>query len=144
MPYLEALPAVAYTRSHMADYLVAAKLAKSRQKSFKTHLTKGGKVYVPPNWCTVQEAISAIQASGGIAVLAHPGRYPLNKRKLSTFVEVFAAMGGDGLEASYPNIDPNMKTLLEALDLQHHLYLSGDQIFTIQQHIGPTSVRYLV
>ena len=41
--YLEGLPCVAGTRSHVADFLVAQQVCKSRQKAFKTHLNKRGK-----------------------------------------------------------------------------------------------------
>ena len=116
--------AVALTRSHVADYLVTKGVCANRKKVFKTHLNKKGKLYVPPDWCAMAEAIDAIKNAGGITVLAHPGRYPLNKAKLGRLVGDFQSQGGDALEASYPNISPEMKLYLEQLGEKSSLYLS--------------------
>ena len=129
MDYLEGLPATAYTRSHVANFLVQEQVVKSRQKSFKSHLGKRGKIYVAANWCTLEVAIATVNAAGGFAVLAHPGRYPLNKKKLEALAQAFKACGGVGIEGSYPNIDPNMMKRLELLARQEDLLLSGGSDF---------------
>ena len=38
--------------------------------------------YVPPQWCTIKQAIDVIHHSGGKAVIAHPGRYDLSAKWL--------------------------------------------------------------
>jgi 3',5'-nucleoside bisphosphate phosphatase len=124
LDYMENLPCHAYTRSHVADFLVAQGLCKSRQKAFKSYLGKRGKIFVDSQWCSLPQAIAAIVAAGGIAVLAHPGRYPLGKTKLQQLIQDFAAAGGEALEASYGNIDPIMKNQLTGLAQQCDLYLS--------------------
>ncbi len=127
--YLDGLPCIAYTRSHVANFLVEQGVCKNRQKSFKTHLGKGGKIYVASRWCNLVEGVEAIRAAGGIAVLAHPGRYPLNKNRLEILVRAFATAGGDALEGSYPNINPNTRKQLDLLAQQHQLYLSAGSDF---------------
>lgn len=127
--YLEALPCAAYTRSHVADFLVEQHICKSRQKAFKTHLGKSGRIYVPASWHTMTDAIQAITAAGGIAVLAHPGRYALTWRKLDALLADFAACGGDGMEVSYGNIQPDVKKRLETLAATHQLYCSAGSDF---------------
>jgi predicted metal-dependent phosphoesterase TrpH len=135
MDYLEALPAIAYTRSHVADFLVEQKVCKTKQKSFKTHLGKGGKVYVAPDWCDLQTGIAVIKAAGGLAVLAHPGRYPINKTTLATLTTAFTDCGGEALESRYPNIDPKMVEQLERLAEVNGLYLSaGSDFHTAAAH----------
>lgn len=129
MDYLDTLPAEVYTRSHVANFVVQKGLSRTRQKAFKQYLGKGGKVYEPGNWCELDQAINAIQSAGGISVLAHPGRYPLNKRKLAELVEGFASAKGDALEVRYPNIDPQMMARLESLALNTGLLLSGGSDF---------------
>ncbi len=129
LEYLQSLPARAYTRSHVLTYLVANELGKNRQKCFKQYLSKGGKIYVPAKWCELHQAIATIHSSGGIAVLAHPGRYPLNRRKLKELVNDFSAAKGDGLEVRYPNIDPQMAKALEDLGIEHELHFSGGSDF---------------
>lgn len=122
-------PAIALTRSHVADFLVSSGVCKTRQKAFKTHLNKSGKMYVPAQWCQLAEAVSAIKAAGGIAVIAHPGRYPLNKTKLRQLVEAFRDAGGDAVEASYPHIATDMTKFLVKYAEANDLYLSAGSDF---------------
>lgn len=129
MPYLEALPCKALTRSHVADYLVQEKVCKNRQKAFKTHLGKRGRAYTPATCCTLEQGVSAIREAGGIAVVAHPGRYSLTRTKLSTLLDDFIACGGEAIEGSYSNIDPAMKSKLCNLAIEKSLYISQGSDF---------------
>ncbi|MCB1643833.1 MAG: PHP domain-containing protein [Pseudomonadales bacterium] len=124
MAYLDGLNCVALTRSHVANFLVQAGVSPSRPKAFKRYLRKEGRLFVAVQWCALAEAIAAIRSAGGIAVLAHPGRYPLNRKKLTLLIEDFHQAGGEALEASYPNIDPEMARYLEVQALQTGLMLS--------------------
>lgn len=82
--YLAALPATALTRSHIADFLVESGTCKNKQKAFKSHLGRRGKAYVAAKWASLDQAVNAIQATGGIAVLAHPSRYPPHPQQIVT------------------------------------------------------------
>ncbi|MFT7221833.1 MAG: putative metal-dependent phosphoesterase TrpH [Candidatus Azotimanducaceae bacterium] len=127
--------AIALTRSHVADFLVDHKVCKTRQKAFKTHLNKQGKMYVSSDWCSLEQGVAAIKNAGGIAVIAHPGRYPLNRTKLRRLVESFKTMGGDALEASYPHIAPSMQQDLEKLCVEFGLYVScGSDFHDAEAH----------
>ena len=126
---LLAKPALALTRSHVADFLVAKNVCKNRQKAFKTHLNRSGKLFVAAQWCDHTEAVRAIKAAGGIPVLAHPGRYAMNRAKLRRLVECFTAAGGEGLDASYPNIAHDVSQHLIQLAVEHGLYLSTGSDF---------------
>ena len=122
--YLEDLPCIAYTRSHAADFLVLQNICKTRQKAFKSYLGRKGYIYAEPSWCTMDAAVQAIVAAGGIAVLAHPGRYPFTARKLETLIDAFVVSGGEALETSYSNIQPEVKKLLTELAISKKLYCS--------------------
>lgn len=124
MSYLQALPCISYTRSHVADFLVDRGICKSRQKAFKSFLGKGGRLYEAANWCPLQDAVSVINNSGGIAVLAHPGRYPLGKKKLEALADDFANHGGEAIEVSYSNIQQRTMLQLSELCLSKNLYAS--------------------
>ncbi|MEX0964810.1 MAG: PHP domain-containing protein [Pseudohongiellaceae bacterium] len=124
MPYLDSLPCTALTRSHIADFLVQENICKSRQKAFKTHLGKRGRVYTAASCCSLEEGVRAIRESGGIAVVAHPGRYSLSKTKLNALIDDFIACGGEAIEGSYSNIDPSMKAYLCTLARDKSLYIS--------------------
>tara|TARA_R110002073_G_scaffold44914_4_gene124326 strand:+ start:461 stop:1303 length:843 start_codon:yes stop_codon:yes gene_type:complete len=124
LPYLHSLPCTAHTRSHIADFLVQEKICKNRQKAFKTHLGKRGKVYAAAGCCKLEEGVAAIREAGGIAVVAHPGRYSLSKTKLSNLLDDFIECGGEAIEGSYSNIDPNTKAYLSQLAQAKSLFLS--------------------
>lgn len=90
------------TRSHFAKWLVENGYAKTMQQVFKKYLTRNNPGYVPPVWCSIEEAVSAIHAAGGVAVLAHPGRYQLTAKWLKRLIAAFVAAGGDAMEVAQP------------------------------------------
>jgi len=131
--YLAALPATALTRSHIADFLVANGTCKNKQKAFKSYLGRRGKAYVAATWASLDRAVNAIQSTGGIAVLAHPSRYPLTRSKLSRLIKDFHAAGGEAMEVSYANLDPTSKKRLLELANEHALYHScGSDFHTLE------------
>ena len=50
---------------------------KDIQAAFDKYLAKGKPAYVSHRWASLEDAIAWIRAAGGVAVLAHPGRYDL-------------------------------------------------------------------
>ena len=124
MPYLQSLPCTVFTRSHIADFLVQEKVCKNKQKAFKTHLGKRGRVYAAASCCSLNEGVATILNASGIAVVAHPGRYSLSKTKLGLLLDDFKACGGEAIEGSYSNIDPTTKAYLSRLADEKSLYLS--------------------
>ena len=129
LPYMSNLSAVAQTRSHVADFLVQQQICNTRKKVFKQYLSKNGKAYVGIDWCTLGEAVEAITSAGGIAVLAHPGRYAVNRSKLSLLLDTFKDAGGDALECTYPNISIEMKAHLLKVAVDKKLYVSAGSDF---------------
>lgn len=127
--YLAALPCHAQTRTHVADFLVTAGHCKNHQKAFKQYLGRRGKIHVPAQWCDLATALQTIRAADGIAVLAHPGRYPLSRGKLGQLVQDFSAAGGEALEVSYSNIDPNSRKHLTAVAREAGLWVSQGSDF---------------
>ena len=90
-------------RTHFARYLVEAGHCKDVGSVFKRYLVKGKPGYVPHQWADLQDAINWIRGAGGIAVLAHPGRYTagrkaMGKSTLRELLEEFTAMGGQAIE----------------------------------------------
>lgn len=129
LPYMSSLPAVAQTRSHVADFLIQQQVCKTRKKVFKQYLNKNGKAYIDALWCSLEEAVEAIASAGGIAVLAHPGRYGLNRSKLSSLVDAFKEAGGDALECTYPSIAIEMQAHLVKLAIDKGIHISGGSDF---------------
>ncbi|MCG8415830.1 MAG: PHP domain-containing protein [Pseudomonadales bacterium] len=133
--YLEQLPCLAWTRSHVAEFLVKGGHCKNWDQAFKRFLSRRGKAYVPIQWTALEDVVRLIRAAGGVAVLAHPGRYALSKTKLSGLVSEFVAAGGEALEGSYGNIDPKTKKLIAEKADAENLYVSvGSDFHDAERH----------
>ncbi|EJI9010394.1 RNase RNM [Escherichia albertii] len=119
----------AVTRGHFARFLVERGKASSIADVFKKYLARGKTGYVPPQWCTIEQAIDVIHHSGGKAVLAHPGRYNLSAKWLKRLVAHFAEHHGDAMEVAQCQQSPNERTQLATLARQHHLWASQGSDF---------------
>lgn len=119
----------AVTRGHFARFLVECGKASSMADVFKKYLARGKTGYVPPQWCTIEQAIDVIHHSGGKAVLAHPGRYNLSAKWLKRLVAHFAENHGDAMEVAQCQQSPNERTQLATLARQHHLWASQGSDF---------------
>ena len=62
-------------RAHFARYLVEAGHCKDMKSVFKRYLVTGKPGYVPHQWAALSDVITWIKGAGGVAVIAHPGRY---------------------------------------------------------------------
>jgi 3',5'-nucleoside bisphosphate phosphatase len=85
-------------RAHFARFLVARGVARDVAAVFKHYLVRGKPGYVPQQWAELADAVAWIRASGGRAVVAHPGRYKLSRDELRQFLAEFKAAGGEGIE----------------------------------------------
>lgn len=90
-------------RTHFARYLVESGKCKDVKSVFNRYLATGKPGYVPHQWADLADAIAWIRGSGGIAVLAHPGRYMVGKNSMgkTTMRELlteFVELGGQALE----------------------------------------------
>lgn len=85
-------------RTHFARWLVERGHVPDIRTAFKRFLTSGHPGYVEHEWTSLENAVGWIRASGGMAVVAHPGRYAFNARQLHLFLDAFRALGGEGIE----------------------------------------------
>lgn len=86
------------SRTHFARFLVEQGIAKDNKAVFKRYLVKGKPGYFEHEWASLEDAISWITDSGGVAVLAHPGRYELGRTNMLLLLEEFRALGGAAIE----------------------------------------------
>ncbi len=86
------------TRSHFARFLVEAGYVKDVKTVFKKFLVKGKSGFVEHEWMTLEEAVTLIKDSGGIAVIAHPGRYDLGRTNMPLLMHQFRMCGGEAIE----------------------------------------------
>lgn len=111
-------------RPQVADVLRARKLVPSRNQAFKRYLGPGAAAYVPPNGPAIEEAIGAIKAAGGKAVLAHPGAVGKHLD-----LPAWKDMGLDGLEAFYPAHTGNATREFISLAARHGLFVTAGTDF---------------
>jgi len=116
-------------RPHFARYLVDIGFVKSFDEAFKKYLGAGKNAYVAIEWATIEEAITWIQDSGGLAVLAHPGRYRMTRTKLRGLIKAFKVWGGDAIEVCTPNHEPQMINYLAKLSQDFNLLASKGSDF---------------
>ena len=86
------------SRTHFARHLVKSGRARDVKSVFQHYLVKGKPGFVQHQWASLADAVSWIRAGGGIAVIAHPGRYKLSTTEMRAFLSEFKACGGAGVE----------------------------------------------
>jgi 3',5'-nucleoside bisphosphate phosphatase len=86
------------SRTHFARALVARGVVKDISAAFKRFLSEGNPGYIAPQWSSLPDAIRWILAAGGVAVIAHPGRYKLARAGLTSLFSEFKALGGQSIE----------------------------------------------
>lgn len=86
------------SRTHFARFLVQAGHASDVKNVFQKYLVEGKPGYVEHEWASLEDAVNWIRASGGQAVVAHPGRYALSEAEMREFLGEFRDLGGAGIE----------------------------------------------
>jgi predicted metal-dependent phosphoesterase TrpH len=86
------------SRTHFARFLVKTGAVKDMQSAFKRYLGAGQPCFVPHQWASLGDAVSWIKESGGVAVIAHPGRYPLDSAQMRELIGEFRDHGGAAIE----------------------------------------------
>ncbi len=132
----EAGPARAIGRPHVAKALIRAGLCSGIEPAFRNLLRRGKPGYVPQFYATPQGAIEAIAASGGVPVLAHPGR--LKDRGV---IGELVASGLRGLEVFYPLHDARDVAEFRATAREHGLVMTaGADFHDIRYHTGGVGI----
>lgn len=85
-------------RTHFARFIAGAGFARDVANVFKHYLVKGRPGYVPQRGAALADAVGWIRDAGGLAVIAHPGRYGLPRLELERLVGEFREAGGAAIE----------------------------------------------
>jgi predicted metal-dependent phosphoesterase TrpH len=85
-------------RPHFASYLVEKGYAKDSRQAFKKYLGDGKPGDVKTQWRPIEEVVSWIEHSQGVAVLAHPLKYSMTRTRLNDLVKDFISAGGRAIE----------------------------------------------
>lgn len=86
------------SRTHFARYLVECGVANNTPDVFRKYLTEGKPGYVPHRWASLEQAVGWIKAAGGVAVIAHPGRYKVSPTAEGALFDEFKELGGAAIE----------------------------------------------
>ena len=86
------------SRTHFARYLVESGVCPDTHSVFRRYLTEGHPGYVPHRWAKLGDAVRWITQAGGVAVIAHPGRYRFTPTEEYALFTEFIAHGGQGVE----------------------------------------------
>lgn len=86
------------SRSHFARYLIEIGVCENMSAVFKSYLVEGKPGYVPHRWASLSESVQWIRGAGGVAVVAHPGRYNLTPIAFDAFFNEFKTLGGSAIE----------------------------------------------
>ena len=86
------------SRTHFARWLVDTGVCADTGSVFRRYLTEGKPGYVTHRWAALGDAVRWITQAGGVAVIAHPGRYKFSVNEEFALFSEFKAHGGGGVE----------------------------------------------
>lgn len=123
----EAGDALSVGRPHIAR---AAGAGDDMGPFFEEYLVPGAKAFVPRRWPTADEAVEAIRAAGGAAVVAHPY---WDVKEPARVEELIRALPVQGIEAFYPSHTAEQTGHLLSLCAERDLTPTGSS-----DYHGPT------
>ncbi|PTT90053.1 phosphatase, partial [Pelomonas sp. HMWF004] len=86
------------SRTHFARFLVDAGHCSDVSEVFRRYLTEGKPGFVAHRWAALRDAVGWITRAGGVAVIAHPGRYDFTPTEEYALITEFMGHGGRGIE----------------------------------------------
>ncbi len=112
------------SRTHFARFLIERGIARNMKSVFKKFLIKGKPGYVSHEWASLEDAVNWIHAAGGVAVLAHPGRYQIGSEKMRLLLSEFKHLGGVGIEVVTGSHTPDQVPVYADLAVEFDLMAS--------------------
>jgi predicted metal-dependent phosphoesterase TrpH len=111
-------------RPHVARALVRAGYVSDIDGAFRSLLASGKPGYVPSSHMNPLEAVDLVVRSGGVAVLAHPGRL-----KDETIIDELVDAGLAGIETFYPSHEPSQVAHYRDIATQNGLVMTAGSDF---------------
>jgi predicted metal-dependent phosphoesterase TrpH len=116
-------------RTHFARYLVEQGVVKDMPSAFKRFLGNGRPGHVPHQWAALSDAVDWILDSGGVPVIAHPGRYSLDASTLGELLAEFRDYGGGAIEVVSGSHSPQQYATFAQLACQFGFAASAGSDF---------------
>lgn len=88
------------SRTHFARYIIELGICNHVSEVFSKYLIDGKPGFVAHRWAALREAVTWIRDAGGVAVVAHPGRYKFSDLAFDEFINEFKLCGGVAMEVT--------------------------------------------
>ncbi|MEM6393691.1 MAG: PHP domain-containing protein [Planctomycetota bacterium] len=112
-------------RPHIAQVLVDKGYVRSVHEAFRRYIGVGAPAYARKDQLSSADAIGAINAAGGLAVLAHPVQLRLSEDELEHAVSLLVDQGLRGIETRHSDHRPEDTRRFEALAERFNLLPTG-------------------
>jgi predicted metal-dependent phosphoesterase TrpH len=112
-------------RPHMAAILVRKGVVESMSEAFDLYLAQGRPGYVGRVRLTPETAITLARESGAVPIIAHPHTLGIFREELDSELQRLAGLGLVGVEAYYPEYEPDTRLELVERARQAGLVPSG-------------------
>ena len=86
------------SRAHFARYLVEIGVCKDVRSVFESYIVPGRPGYVEHRWVSLADSLGWILGAGGVASIAHPGRYKFTRNEMRVLLDEFKQLGGQAVE----------------------------------------------
>lgn len=129
------------SRSHFAGWLYKHGYAKDRQEAFDKYLAPGCPAYVALPKLSVAKAVQIITEAGGVAVLAHPGRYKLEEWKLQALLDEFKKSGGKAIEVTTGSHKPEHVPIFAKIAAEQGFWASTGSDFHFPERKVPIGMQ---
>lgn len=131
-------------RPHFAQLMVEKGIVKYRQQAFDRYLAKGRPFFVDRAGADLEQAVKAIEESGGVPVQAHPLSLYISWGKMEAAMTGIRDKGVLGLEAYHPGVRVSEGERLEKLARQLGMFVTAGSDFhgekvRADRHIGYTT-----
>ena len=116
-------------RMHFARWLIDNNMAKDVPDCFERWLGPNCPFYVPKSLPKLDEAIGAIHAAGGKAVIAHPMSLWISWGRLEKYIPEWKEIGLEGIEAMHSGASKRESMRLKELAARNGMFITGGSDF---------------
>lgn len=117
-----------FGRGNIGSAIAEKGYAKNYKEAFLRYLDKGKIAYVKGEKLNYKHVLKIIRESGGISVLAHPGKI-YRKMSLEQLVKDFKCAGLNGIEVYHASHSSIQRNAFYNLALKHKLIITGGSDF---------------
>ena len=95
------------SRTHFARYILELGLCSNLSEVFAEYLGEGKAGFVAHRWASLPDAMKWIKSAGGVAIIAHPGRYKFTDVAFDALFTEFKDLGGVAIEVTTGSHTPD-------------------------------------